>query len=91
VPGRCDASAKYLVDNYPADWLAFLGLTSASEAVGEARGERRFVPRQGTLRFGLPDALVQARIDSITATDTLERPADRLITASSRDELLAEL
>ena len=26
MPGRFDASAKYLVENYPADWLAFLGL-----------------------------------------------------------------
>src|SRR4051794_8873163 len=26
MPGRFDASTKYLVENYPADWLDFLGL-----------------------------------------------------------------
>lgn len=63
---------------------------------GEARGEakfrtdeaRRILLRQGTKRFGEPNAQTRAALETITALEPLEQLADRILEVESWQELL---
>jgi hypothetical protein len=57
---------------------------------GRAEGERRLLLRIGAARFGQPDERIRSRIEAITDIEPIKRLAERLLTVSSWDELLAE-
>ena len=62
-------------------------------AEGESKGRieeaRLLLVRLGTLRFGEPSPAVRAEIDAIAEVEPLEFLLERLLVASSWDELLA--
>ena len=58
---------------------------------GRIDGERRILLRQATRRFGAPTDAMRARIERVTDQNTLYQLADRVLTAASWDELLADL
>jgi len=62
-------------------------------AEGEARGRsdeaRRLILRQGTKRFGAPDAATEAALAAVDTVERLEQLAERLLEAESWAELLA--
>jgi len=56
---------------------------------GELKAARRILLRQGRKRFNEPDAATKAALEAITNVARLERMADRILDASSWQELLA--
>ncbi len=46
---------------------------------GEIIAERRVLIRQGTIRFGKPDASTQSRLELICVVERLEELAERII------------
>jgi hypothetical protein len=56
---------------------------------GRAQEARRIVARQATQRFGPPDEATRTRLEAIHDTDRLETLADRVLTATGWDDLLA--
>ena len=56
---------------------------------GQADGERNFLLRGGTKRFGPPDAKTRAALESVDSQETLERLFDRLFEVSSWEDLLS--
>lgn len=56
---------------------------------GVQEGERRVLVKQLTLRFGAPPESAVARIAAADA-DTLERWAERVLTSSTLEEVLAD-
>ncbi len=50
---------------------------------------RRIILRQGSKRFGPPDARTQAALDAIVSREQLEELAERLLEVESWNELLA--
>ena len=75
----------------------FRGVTSMEEsstyqyivAKGALKGEKRLLMLQGSKRFGPPDAKTAAAIEAITDLERLEQLGERLLDASSWEELLA--
>jgi hypothetical protein len=59
--------------------------------IGEARGERRIILRQGTSLFGQPDADTLAKLEAIQSLEVLEELALRLMKAKSWEEVLHDL
>ena len=57
-------------------------------AEGKAEEARKIIVRQGRIRFGEPDTTVKARLEAISNLEKLELLVDRLVIASSWDELL---
>lgn len=57
-------------------------------ALGEAREARKILLRQGSKRFGSPDAKIRATIEAITSLDRLKQLAERLLEVETREELL---
>jgi predicted transposase YdaD len=57
-------------------------------AEGRAEEARRIVLRQGRQKFGPPDARIRAALGRITDVEHLERLADRVLAATSWEELL---
>jgi hypothetical protein len=55
---------------------------------GRLEEARRLLLLWGNQRFGPPDAVTRAAIDTITAVEELERLARRLLHTSSWNELL---
>ncbi|MFN0073480.1 MAG: hypothetical protein ACKVVP_18520 [Chloroflexota bacterium] len=55
---------------------------------GRAAGERDFLLRIGTRKFGAPDAEVRKALERITEIDRFERLGDRILNARSWAELL---
>lgn len=55
---------------------------------GRADEARRIVLRQGRQKFGQPDRRVQAALERITDVEQLERLADRVLAATTWEELL---
>ncbi len=78
-------------DSTTAQWLISRGQTFG-EALGEARAERDTLRltllRQGRRKFGL-EATAAERLNAITDTRRLERMTDRILDATSWDELFA--
>jgi len=74
------------------------GVQSMRESVtyqkilGEGRAEeaKRILKRQGSRRFGKPDAHIEAAIDAITDLDRLEQLSDRVLEVTTWGELLAQ-
>jgi predicted transposase YdaD len=58
-------------------------------AKGEAKGTREDVLRLGRRKFGPPGDVVEARIAALSDLDRLRQLLDRILDASSWDELLA--
>ena len=58
-------------------------------AEGQAVEARKILLRQGSKRFGPPDARARAAVEAITDIDRLEKLTERLLDVSSWDELLA--
>jgi hypothetical protein len=58
-------------------------------AEGRMEGEINFLLRQGTRKFGVPDAQSEASLKGIHDLDRLERLADAILTAQSWQELLS--
>jgi hypothetical protein len=56
---------------------------------GQVLGMQRAVLQQGRLRFGEPDSETETAVRSITDLQRLDRLLARMITASSRREMLA--
>lgn len=56
---------------------------------GESKGQRKYLLRQGTKKFGVPRAAVDAALSAITDTQRLERLAERILDVGSWEELLA--
>lgn len=56
---------------------------------GEALALRKILIRQGTRRFGAPDAQTQSAIEAITSIDVLEALIDRVFDVESWEDLLA--
>jgi hypothetical protein len=56
---------------------------------GEIKGARKLLIRMGRIRFGRLPRTTRATIEAIDDLDRLERLADRILTATSWDELLA--
>jgi hypothetical protein len=57
---------------------------------GGIKEARKIVLRLGRIRFGTPDEMTRETIEAIDDLDRLERLSERLLTASSWAELLAE-
>jgi hypothetical protein len=55
---------------------------------GQAAEARKILLRQGTKRFGSPDARTRSAIEAIADVDRLEQLTERLLDVSSWDELL---
>ena len=58
---------------------------------GKLEGERSFLLRQGTKRFGPPPASALSRLQAVTNPDLLEPLAERVLDAAGWDELVAGL
>ena len=56
---------------------------------GRVDEARRIVLRQGSIRFGEPGPAVLAALEAIRASERLEALADRVLTATSWEDLLA--
>jgi predicted transposase YdaD len=56
---------------------------------GEMKGVRKSIFRQGRIRFGRLPRTTRAAIDAIDDPDRLERHSERVLTATSWDDLLA--
>ena len=75
----------------------YQGILKKGEAIGETKGEakgevneaRKILLRQGSKKLGPPDEQVSARIAEITELDRLHVLLERILDASSWDELLA--
>jgi len=59
-------------------------------AEGRVEEARRFLRRQGTRRFGKPDAHIEAALDAIADLERLEQLSDRVLEVTSWEELLAQ-
>jgi hypothetical protein len=57
---------------------------------GQIRQARSDILRLGGIRFGLPNEATKARIQSMEDLDPLERLLERILSASSWDELPGE-
>jgi hypothetical protein len=64
-------------------------LVAKGMAKGELQGAKKLLLRQGTIRFGTPDARIAAALDAISDLEQLEKMGLRLLDVSSWDELLA--
>jgi predicted transposase YdaD len=58
-------------------------------AEGRAEEAKRILKRQGSRRFGKPDANIEAALDAIADLDTLEQLSDRVLEVTGWEELLA--
>lgn len=56
---------------------------------GEIRGIRKTLIRQGRIRFGRLPRAIRAAIEAIDDPERLEHLSDRVLTATSWDDLLA--
>ncbi len=56
---------------------------------GRIAEAKRLVIRQGRTRFGRLPRVIRAAIEAIDDLDRLEHLAERILTATSRDDLLA--
>ena len=54
------------------------------------RGEGKRLKRQGSRRFGKPDAHIEAAIDAIADLERLEQLSDRVLEVTGWEELLAQ-
>jgi hypothetical protein len=72
-----------VVNEWMAQWEA------RGEARGEAKGARNTVLRQGRKRFGPAPAGVEAAIRAISDPNRLDQIADRVLDATSWDDLIA--
>lgn len=70
-------------DSSTAQWLIRKG-----EAKGELQATRRLLLHQGTRKFG-PESTAEGRLNTITDLARLERIGDRILDATSWDDLLA--
>ena len=59
-------------------------------AEGRAEEARRFLRRQGTRRFGKPDAHIEAALDAIADLERLEQLSERVLEVTAWEELLAQ-
>ncbi len=59
-------------------------------AEGRAEEAKRILKRQGSKRFGQPDALIEAAIDAIADLERLEQLSDRVLEVTGWEELLAQ-
>ena len=57
---------------------------------GRAQEARRLIMLFGAARLGQPNEAVHARLDTLTDADSLDRLAERLLTAASWQELMAD-
>ena len=62
----------------------------AREKHGEIKGARRILLHQGRIRFGRLPKATRAAIEAIDDLERLERLSERLFTATSWAELIAE-
>jgi predicted transposase YdaD len=72
------------------DSLTYQAILEEGREEGRAEGERRALLRWGTARLGPPDDATRSQIEAISDIETLDRLTDRLLTASSWGELLAD-
>ena len=63
-------------------------LNEQGEARGEVSGERRLLLRQGSGRFGPPDAKAMGTLEAINSTEILEQLGLRIFEVESWQELL---
>ncbi len=59
--------------------------------IGEIRGERRIILRQGTSLFGAPNADILAKLEEIQSLEILEELGLRVMKAKSWEEVLRDL
>jgi len=59
-------------------------------AEGRTEEAKRILKRQGSRRFGKPDAHIEAAIDAIADLDRLEQLTDRVLEVTGWEELLAQ-
>jgi predicted transposase YdaD len=71
------------------DSATYQAILEEGRAEGRAEEARRLLVLLGTPRFGPPDAATRTRLDAIPDSDTLERLATRLLSASSWANLLS--
>jgi predicted transposase YdaD len=60
------------------------------KAEGKVEEAQRILLRQGRKRFGQAKAGIRAKIETITDLDQLERLAERILEATSWNDLIAE-
>jgi predicted transposase YdaD len=60
------------------------------EVLGQIKGARRLLIRQGRLRFGCLSKSTRARLEAIHDMERLDHLSERVLTATSWDDLLAE-
>lgn len=80
-----------LEDSTTYQWILQKGVSQGlSEGLsqGVREGERNVLLRQGTKRFGPPSAAALAELQSISDTERLEQLAEKLLDATSWDDLL---
>jgi predicted transposase YdaD len=76
--------------------VTYQAILEEGEAKGEAKGKvagalseaRKFLLRQGAIRFGPPAARVTAALEGIADVERLEELGERLLSAASWEELL---
>jgi predicted transposase YdaD len=72
--------------------VTYQAILEEGEAMGEVKGAlaeaRKFLLRQGRVRFGPPDALVVAALEGIGSLERLEELGERLLSAANWEELL---
>lgn len=77
--------AEYLTEQGETKGLA------RGRVEGEISGERRTLVRQGTSRFGPPDAASLTKLESIQSLEVLDQLALRILEANSWEEMLRDL
>ncbi len=66
----------------------YQAILEEGRAEGRADEARRIVLRQGRLKFGPPDRRARAALERITDVEQLEQLTDRVLAATSWEELL---
>lgn len=103
MPLPFDATLKDILQKFTRDFeeQLFQGVQAMRESStyqaildegrqeGRQEGMLRLLQRQGRQKFGSPSDDVMATLTLITDLDRLERMADRILTVSTWDELLA--
>jgi hypothetical protein len=72
-----------------SEWLTFEEIFEKGVMEGELWVARRFLLRQGRKKFGPPGPHVEPTIEAINDLERLRRMAERLLTVTIWDELLA--
>jgi predicted transposase YdaD len=85
-----DSIAKVLLEGVRKmkESTTYQAILREGKAEGRLEEAKRILLRQGRKRFGQPKAAVKSKIDAIADLAQLERLSDRVLDATSWDELI---